>query len=97
MPDSTIVKTVFFDAPRETVWSFLTEKDKLAQWFHPTEADLAQGQDYALIDRADDGSTVRQCWGTVVQMEPPARLVYSFTVKPLGGAMTTVNQTHAHA
>jgi len=30
MSDSTIVKTVFFTAPRETVWSFLTDKDKLA-------------------------------------------------------------------
>jgi len=91
MSDSTIVKTVFFAAPRETVWSFLTDKDKLAQWFHPAEADLAQGQDYALINTAEDGSAVKQCWGNVVQMDPPSLLVYSLTIKPLGGAMTTVS------
>jgi len=91
MSDSTIVKTVFFAAPRETVWSFLTDKDKLAQWFHPAEADLAQGHDYALISTAEDGSRVKQCWGNVVQMDPPALLVYSLTIKPLGGAMTTVS------
>ena len=34
MTDS-ITKTVFLKAPRDTVWAFLTEKDKLARWFHP--------------------------------------------------------------
>lgn len=93
MSDSTIIKTVFFAASRETVWSFLTDKDKLAQWFHPAEANLVKGQDFALVGRAEDGSTVKQCWGTVVQMDPPSFLVYSFTIKPLGGALTTVSWT----
>ena len=46
-----------------------------------------------MIGKGEDGSTVRQCWGTVQQMDPPSRLVYSLTVKPLGGAMTTVSWT----
>ena len=91
MSDATITKTIFFAASRETVWSFLTDKDKLAQWFHPADADLVEGQDYALVGKAEDGSTVKQCWGNVVQMDPPTSLVYSFTIKPLGGAMTTVS------
>ena len=93
MSDATITKTVFLAASRETVWSYLTHKDKLAKWFHPAHADLAEGQDYALIGRAEDGSTVNLCWGRVVRMDPPACLVYSFTVKPLGGAMTMVSWT----
>lgn len=91
MTDS-ITKTVFLKAPKETVWAFLTEKDKLARWFHPAEDDLADGQDYALIDETPEG-VVRQCWGTVQHWEPPTRLIYSFTVKPLNGAMTTVTWT----
>lgn len=91
MSDATITKTVFFATSRETVWSFLTDKDKLAQWFHPADADLVEGQDYALVGKAEDGSTVKQCWGNVVQMDPPTSLVYSFTIKPLAGAMTTVS------
>jgi uncharacterized protein YndB with AHSA1/START domain len=85
-----LVKTVWFAAPRETVWDFLTEADKLAKWFHRAEADLEQGKDYALVATGDDGRPVRQCWGTVLEMDPPVRLVTTFTIKPLAGAMTTV-------
>ena len=92
MTDS-IIKTVFLKAPKETVWAFLTEKDKLARWFHPAEENLADGQDYALLGDSAEGGSVRQCWGTVQHWEPPTRLVYSFTVKPLNGAMTTVTWT----
>lgn len=93
MTDAIINKSVFFAAPRETVWAFLTEKDKLAEWFHPAESDLAENQDYALIHTDDDGSITKQCWGTVLEMDKPSRLVYTFTIKPLGGAMTTVTWT----
>lgn len=93
MTDAIINKSVFFAAPRETVWAFLTEKDKLAQWFHPAESDLRENQDYALIHKEDDGSITKQCWGTVLEMDKPSRLVYTFTIKPLGGAMTTVTWT----
>lgn len=89
----TITKTIFFAATRDTVWSFLTDKDKLAQWFHRAESNLEAGREYALLGTAADGSEVRQCWGTVLEMERPTTLVYSFTVKPLGGAMTTVTWT----
>ncbi len=90
MSNTTISKSIFFSASRETVWAYLTEKDKLGEWFHSAEADLAMDQDYALIRKEDNGSVTKMCWGTVFEMKKPARLVYSFTVKPLGGAMTTV-------
>jgi len=93
MTDATIIKTAFFAAPRDTVWAFLTEKDKLAQWFHPAEADLADGQDFALVSNSEDGAPVKLCWGTVERMEPPSTLVYTFTIKPLNGVMTTVTWT----
>ncbi len=90
MTDDTLTKTAFFAASLDTVWSFLTEKDKLGLWFHPAEADLEDGKPYALIKTLDDGSTENICWGTVLHMAKPSLLVWSFTVKPLGGAMTTV-------
>ncbi len=90
MTDATITKSIFFTASRETVWAFLTQKEKLALWFHPAQADLVEGEDYALIRKEDDGSVTKQCWGTVLEMDRPSRLVYTFTIKPLGGQMTTV-------
>ena len=93
MTDTTITKTIFLPATRETVWSFLTESDKLARWFHRSDHDLADGQDYALLEKTDDGVDARVCWGTVMHMEAPSKLVYSFTIGPLGGAMTTVTWT----
>lgn len=96
--NDTITKTVFFKASPDIVWAFLTEKDKLAQWFHPAEADLANGKDYALVGKSAEGELVKQCWGTVQHWEPPSKLIYSFTVKPLNGVMTkvtwTLNETH---
>ena len=88
MNATTITKTIFLDAPREVVWDFLTKKDKLARWFHPAEQDLQEGTDYTLLDQRGDMSRI--CWGTVLEMRPFESLVYTFTVKPLNGAMTTV-------
>ena len=93
MADATITKTIILSASRETVWSFLTESDKMAQWFHRSDKDLSDGEDYALLERTDDGVDARVCWGTVLQMDAPAKLVYTFTIGPLGGAMTTVTWT----
>ncbi|WP_306143632.1 SRPBCC domain-containing protein [Roseibium sp. MMSF_3412] len=88
MTATTITKTIFLNAPRTHVWAFLTEKDKLARWFHPAVEDLKEGADYTLLDQ--HGDMERICWGKVLEMKPHERLVYTFTVKPLNGAMTTV-------
>ncbi len=93
MLDATIRKTIFLNADAVTVWAFLTKKNKLAQWFHPAESDFEQGCDYALVQESEDGSTVRKCWGTVLEAKPPEKLVYTFSIDPLGGAMTTVTWT----
>ena len=90
MSNATIVKSVFFEAPRESVWAFLTKKEKLATWFFDAEADLVEGQEYALIKQEDDGSISKMCWGQVLEMDQPARLVYSFSIKPFPGDKTTV-------
>ncbi len=92
MSSTTISKSIFIDAPRDMVWAYLTDKDKLGEWFHPADADLTEGAPYALLgDAADSNSKV--CWGDVLRAEKPSYLSYTFTIKPMGGAMTTVNWT----
>ena len=93
MSNSTLIKTFIFATSRETVWSFLTEKDKLAQWFHPATSDLAEGEEYTLVREDDDGTQIKQCWGTVLHMDKPNSLVYTFTIGPLNGSLTTVTWT----
>lgn len=88
MTDSdTISKTIFINATPEIVWEYLTQKDKLALWFHPADADLQLDADYAL--RASDSGD-KLCWGRVLEMQPPSHMIWSFTVQPLQGAVTTV-------
>lgn len=96
MSATNISKTIFLAASRETVWAYLTEKDKLGEWFHPAEADLLEGQPYALLGDAADSNS-KMCWGEVLSAKKPSFLSYTFTVKPLGGAMTTVNWTLENA
>lgn len=90
MSAMTIHKTIFLNASREKVWAFLTEKDKLALWFHPAAADLAEGKTYALLADAQDSNS-KVCWGEVLSMNKPSALSYTFTIKPMAGAMTTVH------
>ncbi len=84
----TIEKSVFLPADRQTVWNYLTKADLLGKWFHPADADLAEGQDFTLHS-AKDGD--RMCWGKVEATSPPDHLRWSFTVGPLNGVMTTVD------
>jgi len=92
MSTTTINKSIFLNAPKETVWEYLTDKDKLGEWFHPADANLVEGKPYALLGDASDSSS-KMCWGEVLSAKKPTSLTYTFTIKPLGGAMTTVNWT----
>ena len=87
---STLIKTIIFDAPPDLVWAFLTEKDKLGEWYHPAAADLAAGQSYRLMGRSEDGTPKPQIWGEVLEWDPPRRLVTTFCIEPFGDRTTTV-------
>jgi len=90
MSATTINKSIFLAAPKELVWEYLTNKDKLGQWFHPAAANLEMGKPYALLSDASDSES-KVCWGEVVHADKPSKLSYTFTVGPMGGAMTTVH------
>lgn len=81
-----IRKSILIKAPIQLVWAYLTEAERLAQWFHPARDDLKTGEPYELLGA--DGAPL--CWGRVTAAEPPRRLAYSFTVGPMNGAMSDV-------
>lgn len=89
--NTTITKSIFISASKDQVWAFLTEKDKICQWFHTIQSDLIEGQEYALLDNGE--SQEKLCWGKVLVTDRPNKLAYTFTIKPLGGSMTTVTWT----
>lgn len=86
MTETNIVKTIFIDANPETVWSYLTDKDKLGEWFHGADVNLEEGSNYQLL--GDEGNKI--CWGQVLEANAPTRLAYTFTHNPLEGIESTV-------
>jgi uncharacterized protein YndB with AHSA1/START domain len=96
MSVTTITKSIFIKASRETVWSFISEADKLGQWFHPADGNLEEGKPYALLGDANDPES-KMCWGEVLKLDKPSSLVYTFSLKPMGDAVTTVSWTPEEA
>ena len=90
MNTTTITKSIFFNAPRETVWAFLTDKDKLGEWYHPAEHSLIAGQDYSLYRIDENDKKITQISGRVLEMNPPSKLVTTFVIEPFKGNETTV-------
>ncbi|NNC38342.1 MAG: SRPBCC domain-containing protein [Hyphomonadaceae bacterium] len=91
MQEATLVKTIYLQATLETVWSYLTQPDRLARWFHESDTALDKvGKEYKLLrdNPSDKGPVI--CWGEVLEVDKPNRLVHTFTHEWLKGAITTV-------
>ena len=97
MTNNIVKKSFFFKATPDVVWSFLTQKDKLAQWLHPAKADFELGKDFTLLSKMVDGEQSEICWGKVLEMDEPSLLKFTFTIKPLNGVITTVTWELAEA
>ena len=75
-----------YDAPRQLVWDAWTDPDQMAQWWGPRgittpretiEIDLRPGGRVA-FEMVDDATGARYPnAGTFLEVEPPARLVWS--------------------
>lgn len=91
MSQTIIEKTLFFAAPPEMVWSFLTEKEKLSQWFHMLEGEFKEGSDYQFVKQDNQGGSTPQIWSKVLTLKPPNELVYTFIIEPFNHAETTVH------
>lgn len=86
MTDTVLEKTIFIDSSPENVWLYITDKDRLGEWFHPANTHLTQGTSYQLLKENGD----KMCWGHVIEATAPTRLVYSFTHNFMNDGDTTV-------
>ncbi len=87
MTNRTIRKQIFLNAAPEQVWEYLTQPEKLGLWFHRPETPLAEGEKLEMFGTESGDLLI---WGEVKVADPPRRLEYSFTVKPMGDAVSLV-------
>ena len=87
---TTLNKSIYLKANKELVWEYLTDPDKLAIWFHKPETRLADGQPYEVLGQE---SGERIMWGNVIHANPHDLLEYTFTITPMGDAVSTVKWT----
>ncbi|MTH99481.1 SRPBCC domain-containing protein [Roseibium sp. RKSG952] len=90
MTQAVLQKSIFLRATPETVWDYLTKPERLAEWFHKPERPLATGQKLEMYGTTSGDLLI---WGEVREARPPEYLEYTFTVKPMGDAVSTVKWT----
>ncbi|WP_171174538.1 SRPBCC domain-containing protein [Ruegeria sp. HKCCD8929] len=90
MTQTVLEKSIYLRAEPETVWAYLTEPDRLAEWFHKPERPLAAGQKLEMYGTTSGDLLI---WGEVRAARPPEYLEYTFTVKPMGDAVSVVKWT----
>lgn len=90
MTGTTIRKSIYVQASREVVWDYLTQPDKLAKWFHAPTTPLVEGKALEMFGTESGDKLI---WGQVKTARAPEYLEYSFTVKPMGDAVSTVKWT----
>ncbi|MEP2717608.1 SRPBCC domain-containing protein [Pseudophaeobacter sp.] len=90
MTKSVLRKTIYLQASPEKVWEFLTDPERLTSWFHRPTNRLTPGAALEMHG-ADSGDLI--IWGEVLQARAPEYLEYSFCIKPMGGAVSTVKWT----
>lgn len=86
MTEAILRKSIYLKASPAQVWSYLTDPDKLARWFHRPTSALVEG-DYEMFG-AESGD--RLMWGTVLVADPFTRLEYTFAIAPMGDQTSTV-------
>lgn len=88
--ETVLRKSIYLKADRKSVWAFLTEPEKLELWFHKPTEPLRDDHEYAMYGR-DSGDKLM--WGKVSKFSPYDELEYTFCIKPMGEAESTVNWT----
>jgi len=90
MTNAVLQKTIFLRADTDTVWAYLTEPERLAEWFHKPERPLKAGDKLEMFGTSSGDLLI---WGDVRVARPPEYLEYTFTIKPLGDAVSVVKWT----
>ena len=86
MTDTIIQKSIYLKATPAQVWAYLTEPEKLAIWFHKPDSTLVEGP-FAMYGTESGDKLI---WGEVLKADPFQTLEYTFTVAPMGDAVSTV-------
>ena len=90
MTDRTLRKSIYLNTTKEQVWTYLTDPEKLGEWFHKPKTPLKEGEALAMYG-AESGD--RLIWGKVLVARPHDLLEYSFTIKPMGDTVSHVKWT----
>jgi len=90
MSNAVMIKTIYLKANPEKVWRHLTEKELLARWFHETDRDLTEKASFQYLSFHFDKEDRKLMWGDVLVVDPPKKLVHTFTHQWLKGVVTTV-------
>lgn len=90
MKPTILTKTIYLAAPRAKVWDYLTQPEHLAKWFHAPKTPLTEGGKLEMYGKESGDLLI---WGTVTEARKPELLRYTFTVKPMGDAVSTVKWT----
>ena len=90
MSNTTLRKTIMLAAPRETVWEYLTQPELLAKWFHAPKSPLIEGGPLEMFGATSGDKVI---WGDVRVARKPEYLEYTFTVAPMGDAVSVVKWT----
>lgn len=90
MNDLTLNKSIYLKAEPAKVWDYLTNPEKLALWFHAPKAPLQQGKPLEMFGTTSGDKLI---WGEVRVARAPEYLEYTFTIKPMGDAVSLVKWT----
>jgi len=74
-----IDKSLLLRAPLDLVWGYLSESDKIAQWLMPNDFRAEAGHAFTMRCAPMGGSS-GVVEARVVEIDPPRRLVYSWTI-----------------
>ena len=86
MTKTVLRKLIYLKATPAQVWTYLTDPEKLAIWFHKPPSTMVEGA-YEMFG-VDSGDKLM--WGEVLVADPFSRLEYTFTIKPMGDQTSTV-------
>ncbi|MFO6462780.1 SRPBCC family protein [Jannaschia sp. KMU-145] len=86
MTDTVLEKSIYLRATPARVWAYLTEPAKLAVWFHAPKSPLVEGTYEMFGTESGD----RLMWGEILVADPFERLEYTFSIKQMEGATSTV-------
>lgn len=67
-----------YETNPEELWAALTATDRLARWFAQVDGDLQEGGRFVIVFDPEDPS--QQARGTVLECQPPRRLIVSWLI-----------------